>query len=350
MTGPASVPLGVVEGFFGRPWTETARLAYAEFLRARGFDFYVYAPKADAYLRRRWREPMPAKELAQLTTLAARFRECGLRIGVGLTPFEIHLDYSTDAKTALRRKVAQLDQAGIDILCILFDDMRGSFPRLAETQARVVADITDWSSATAFIVCPTYYSDDAILAQVFGPAPKDYLRDLGRDLDPAIGVFWTGQKVCSSGYPDAHLEDVAGRLGRKPFIWDNHIANDGKTRCSHLYLDLHSTGWSLNSQCIAGLAINPMNQPGLTRVPLAAYVSSNTTLESQVRSACGAVLGAEILRDIDLFQNRGLAEINSSARALLIEKYRRFEPDWCALEIGAWLRGEYDFDPNCLTE
>jgi hypothetical protein len=237
--------------------------------------------------------------------------------------------------------------------------MRGGVSRLAELQAQVVSDVTAWSSATRFMVCPTYYSDDPVLEQVFGQTPDNYLPNLGKDLDPAIDVFWTGERVCSTGYPDAHVEEVAGRLGRKPFIWDNHIANDGRVRCAHLYLDPYSSGWTLNSRLVAGLAINPMNQPYVSRVPLAAYASGlaghgsqpdGTTIESHVRAICGGALGAVVLSDLDLFQNRGLSEIDAAIRERLIDKYRSFEPDSCALEIGAWLRGEYYFDPNCLTE
>jgi hyaluronoglucosaminidase len=87
-----SAPLGVIEGFFGRPWGDAARVAAAPFLRARGYEFYVYAPKSDGYLRRQWREPLPPAEFAQLATLAAGYRQGGMKFGVGLTPFELHHD------------------------------------------------------------------------------------------------------------------------------------------------------------------------------------------------------------------------------------------------------------------
>ena len=357
---PDQEPLqpGIIEGFFGRPWPESARLAYGEFLRAQDFGYYIYAPKADSHLRQRWREPMPAEELARLTTLSEQFREKGLRFGIGLTPYEIHLNYDADARALLKKKVAQLDQIGVDMLGILFDDTRCGIAQLALQQARVVADITNWSSATGFIVCPTYYSDDPILGQLFGQGPARYLQDLGRYLDPAVDVFWTGQKVCSPSYPDSHLRDVIARLGRKPFIWDNRIANDGRARCSYLYLDPLSAGWSLNTRLVSGFAINPMNQPGLSRVALAAYGSKlaearsgdkDATFELNVRSECGAALGSQILCDLDLFQNQGLLALDASARTTLAEKYRSFDPQCCAREIVAWLMGEYAFDPNCLT-
>ena len=50
------IPVGVIEGFFGKPWSWDDRASYAGFLRELGFDFYIYAPKADRRLRKEWRQ------------------------------------------------------------------------------------------------------------------------------------------------------------------------------------------------------------------------------------------------------------------------------------------------------
>ena len=63
---------GVIEGFFGRPWAWPARLSGADFLRDCGYQFYIYAPKSDSFLRRRWREPLPAQTLWHLSELGSR--------------------------------------------------------------------------------------------------------------------------------------------------------------------------------------------------------------------------------------------------------------------------------------
>jgi hyaluronoglucosaminidase len=236
---------GVIEGFFGKPWGWPARLSGVDFLRDAGFDFYIYAPKGDPYLRRKWREPQPRDTLEQLAALGARCRDAGIDFGIGLTPFEIYLSYDAAARECLRAKVLELNETGADTLAILFDDMRGDVMGIAELQARVIAEITGWSSARRFMVCPTYYSYDARLTREFGAPPKAYLEDLGRLLDPRIDCFWTGEKIISHGYSARHLSDVAADLGRKPFIWDNHIANDAKTRSNHLYLDPSADSWSL---------------------------------------------------------------------------------------------------------
>lgn len=58
--------LGVIEGYFGRPWRHEDRKCVLTRLRELGYSFFHYAPKADAFLRRRWRELHPDGSLAEL--------------------------------------------------------------------------------------------------------------------------------------------------------------------------------------------------------------------------------------------------------------------------------------------
>src|SRR3984893_10862463 len=162
------IKAGVIEGFFGKRGGCSGRLSGADFLRDYGYQFYVYAPKADPFLRRRWREPMPAQTMQQLSELSSLCRHQGISLGIGLTPFEIYLNYDADTKMALRSKVLQLNEIRADILCILFDDMRGDVDALPALQVKVISDVCAWSNAKRFIVCPTYYSYDSRLAREFG--------------------------------------------------------------------------------------------------------------------------------------------------------------------------------------
>ena len=125
--------LGIIEGFYGRPWTWAEREATAVYLSRHNYRFYHFAPKADLFLRRRWAEPHPAEDAAGLASLSRTCRAHGVRFGVGLSPYEIYRDFNEDVRAALSRKLAFLDEIGIDDLAILFDDMRGDFPDLAIT-------------------------------------------------------------------------------------------------------------------------------------------------------------------------------------------------------------------------
>jgi hyaluronoglucosaminidase len=351
---PLGFTSGLIEGFFGKPWGWAARFSNIDFLRDWGYQFYIYAPKADAYLRRRWREPIPAETTQQLERLHQSCQASQIALGIGLTPFEIYLNYDTDAQQSLRSKVRQINELQPEILCILFDDMQGGIDGLAEAQHRVVADICAWSNATRFIVCPTFYSSDPVLAQHFGVAPQSYLRDLGRLLDDQIKIFWTGEKVISDCYPDWHLIDVANEIGRKPFIWDNHIANDSKIRVNQLFLDPTAGGWSLDKRHAAGLAINGMNQAYLTQIALVGYrqLLFGTCTESLAevwRQLGGSRFAALLLEDAKELQCTGLKEMNSATRAILLQRYASDPADPYAQEVVAWLKGQFAFDPSCLT-
>jgi hyaluronoglucosaminidase len=346
---------GVIEGFFGKPWDWESRLSGTDFLHDCGYQFYIYAPKSESFLRRRWREPIPRETLQHLSQLSARCRQSGIAFGIGLTPFEIYLEYDARAQASLRAKMLQINQIGVDILCILFDDMRGDVEGLAEIQARVVSDICHWSSAEGFIVCPTYYSHDQRLAREFGSPPKDYLRDLGRMLDRRIDFFWTGEKIISNGYSALHLADVAADIGRKPFIWDNYIANDSRTRTNFLFLDPAAGAWNLPADRVAGIAFNPMNQPHLSRIALRGFQNILTEgpgrdfLPSICRELCGPFVAEHLLADIHLLQSNGLAQLDADTRRRLLNGYEKQQSNPFAEEVAAWLRGEYVFDPECLT-
>jgi hyaluronoglucosaminidase len=352
------VNAGVIEGFFGKPWDWSARFSSVDFLRDSSYQFYIYAPKADPFLRRRWREPIPEESLRYLSELCMRGMASGISIGIGLTPLEIYLNYDLDAQQLLRSKIRQINEIGVDMLCILFDDMRGDVVGLASLQAQVIADMCAWSNAERFIVCPTYYSYDSRLTHEFGPRPHAYLRDFGRLVDPGIDIFWTGEKVISDGYSIAHLTDVANEIGRKPFIWDNHISNDSKTRTNHLFLDPSSPSWELPADRVAGLAINPMNQPHLSRIALCEYrrlLTEGRRSERQralpdiCRDLFGSTFAAQLNADRDLFQKTGLDHLEGPTRRSLLERYGADASDPYAQEITGWLRGEYQFDPQCLT-
>ena len=349
---------GVIEGFFGRPWDWPGRQSVIDFLGDSGYQFYIYAPKADLFLRRRWREPMPEETLAQLSALRACGADAGVSLGVGLTPFEIYLNYDAAARSSLREKVRQINETGAQMLCILFDDMRGDVDGLPSRQASVVADICAWSSARQFIVCPTYYSYDSRLTKEFGPPPKSYLRDLGQIIDSRVDIFWTGENVISQGYSAQHLQEVATDLRRKPFIWDNSISNDSRIRTQHLYLDPSAGGWEIPEGLVAGLAINPMNQAHLSKLALcrfrrlfAAQPAADKTdiIVDCAERLCGPMVAAQLREDTRLIQEIGIEGMAPEKRRGLLARYQSEAANPYAQDIAAWLRNEYAFDPQCLT-
>jgi hypothetical protein len=341
--------LGTIEGFFGRPYSWAERTDLMRFLAQHGYGFYLYAPKADPYLRRRWREPHPDAEMAALAIFAADCGAAGVRFGVGLSPFELHFDFTPEAKAALTDKLAALDAAGCEWLAILFDDMKGDLSDLARRQAEIVAFAAERTNAARLIVCPSYYTDDPILDRVFGQRPAGYLRDLGAALDPAIDIMWTGEEVCSLEISRGHLARVADEIGRKPFLWDNYPVNDGPRMSRHLHLRGFTGRPAAIARHLRGHAVNPASQPTLSAIPMLTLAASyaqgddyayGRAFQDAARRVCGEALAAQLTADLLTLQDAGLGELSDKHRAKLRARYAAFDRP-AAREVTAWLDGAY---------
>jgi hypothetical protein len=346
--GGGEAELGLIEGFYGRPWTWRARAETVAFLAPHGYEFFLYAPKADPYLRRRWREPHPDETLEALKGLAGHCARSGVRFGIGLSPFEIYRAFDDAAKADLARKLADLDAMGVVELAILFDDMRGDLPGLARSQVEIMDWIVGRTRARRLIFCPTYYSDDPVLDRVFGARPASYLDDLGRGLDPVIDIFWTGEEVCSRAYGVSSLGRVAETLRRKPVIWDNYPVNDGPVMSRSLHLRAFAGRPAAMAGVIRAHAVNPASQPVLSRIPALTLAESyrlgdaydyGAAFDRAAVAVLGPDLAAQVRGHLSQLQDTGLDRLGDAA-ARLRARYLGFDHDG-AREILAWLDGAW---------
>ncbi|MEO8812198.1 MAG: beta-N-acetylglucosaminidase domain-containing protein [Caulobacteraceae bacterium] len=343
-----TVDLGVIEGYYGLSWTWAARRDTAAFLSRHGYRFFIYAPKADPFLRKRWREEHPVETAEAIAAFSADCRGRAVRFGVGLSPFEIYRSFDAGVKADLGRKLATLDAIGLDDLAILFDDMRGDIDGLARIQTDIVHWIAGRTKATRVIVCPTYYSDDPVLDRVFGARPPRFLEEFGAALDRKIEVFWTGEEVCSREFGAAHLERVAGQLRRKPLFWDNYPVNDGPAMSPYLHLRAFTGRPARVGGLLAGHAINPALQPILTRIPALTLAASyregdryayGAAFVEAAEAVLGPRLAAMVGRHITLFQDTGLERMGEAVGRLR-DRYAGIDHDG-AQEIVDWLDGKW---------
>ncbi|ABS63268.1 Hyaluronidase [Parvibaculum lavamentivorans DS-1] len=341
--------LGTIEGFYGLPWDWDAKAAHVAALAPQGYSFYLYAPKADAFLRRRWTELHPMDEAERLAALAGHCRAHGVRFGIGLSPYELYLNFDTAARETLIRKLENLDAIGINDLAILFDDMRGDLPQLAEKQIEIVDCVAAHTKADRLIVCPSYYSDDPVLDRVFGERPAGYLEELGTTLDPAIDIFWTGPRVCSKEMSVEHLERVTETLRRKPFIWDNYPVNDGQRMSPFLHLRGFTGRAAATGAHVAAHGVNPASQPMLSRIPMltltalyrdGASYDAETAFDAAANEVAGAPLARMIGDDLTLFQDKGIDALTETETAALRNRYAAVDHP-CAREIVLWLDGHW---------
>jgi hyaluronoglucosaminidase len=346
---------GVIEGFFGPKWPREARLSYAPFLARYGGDFYIYAPKQDPHLRKQWRDPWDESYRRTLDDLRRTFQASGVRFGVGFSPFGLGSEISAADRTALMEKLSALQDLGVDLLGLFFDDMPVT-PNLARTQIDAVNFVRQ-SFRGQIVFCPSYYTPDPILDKVFGPRPPGYLEELAEGIPSAVAIAWAGPKVISPDIDVSHLRETAALLKRSPFLWENLYANDGPKNCKFLKLRPFTGRSADGFRHTEAIGLNLMNQPELSKI---LFLSSQLVIagkevdaEAALRRAIGELASPEfgdfLLRNRDTFFIRGLDALRPAETERFLRELASF-PDPAAREVADWLNGSYTVGPECLTD
>ncbi|MFO7857629.1 MAG: beta-N-acetylglucosaminidase domain-containing protein [Ectothiorhodospiraceae bacterium] len=340
--------LGVIEGYYGPPWSWADRRGVTALLADHGYGCYHYAPKVDPHVREQWATPWPVDQREAMEAFAAHCRRCGVRFGIGLSPAGLQSATDSAGIEALLHRVAEIDAIGADDLVLLFDDLAGDDPaHLAARQIDLVHRAATTTRAGRVFLCPTWYSDDPLLDELFGTRPADYLEQLGRGLDPAIHVYWAGPEICPRAITPGDLHAVAERLERRPWLWDNYPVNDSANMREHLHLRGVTGRNATLATAVAGHAINPALQPWLTCLPALtlprvyqdadSYRYTRAQTEA-ARSVLGPELGDCVYADLPLLTDRGRDRLSDAERARLEDRYAAFSHP-AAREIRDWLAG-----------
>lgn len=252
---------GLIEGFYGPPWSWSARAEVLRWCHERGMTHYLYAPKDDPLHRHRWREPYPPEMLAGFEGLVA---EGTLHVGFALSP-GLSIDYdSPDDRAALAAKIDQVVATGIDLVCLAVDDIAVR-DGLGEDHARLTTWLYDHLAGRAdLLLVPTEYT---------GTAPSPYLDALATGLPDDVPVLWTGATVVTDAITADQARARADALGgRAPFVWDNYPVNDA-IMADRLFLGpLRGRDPDLATVC-AGYVANPMVQPRASLPALASIAA-----------------------------------------------------------------------------
>lgn len=268
---------GVIEGFYGRPWSWRERQKTMMALAVHGMDFYLYAPKDDPLHRHDWRKPYPAEAMDAFRGLTSFGAALGVRFVFGISPF-IDFDFDDPADfEALRAKVLAFAGAGVTGFAVLADDIEME----ADVQAdgalaakhvgvtnRLLAAVRAVDPEAAFWFCPTLYSDDRVADW---PKGAEYLAGVAA-LDPSIRVLWTGTDTSSATLAGPDMDGFRAAVGRKPTIWDNFWANDGGDQFLGRILGAAYSGRAPDlAAATDGIAQNPSIQGSLSRVTLGTF-------------------------------------------------------------------------------
>lgn len=277
---PSAGLRGVVEGFYGPPWTQRERLDALDYLAAHKANSYMYSPKDDPYLRERWRDPYPPDLLAQLRELIGRAVSDHVTFSYALSP-GLSICYSSPGDiAALLAKLDSIYALGARSFAIPLDDIDeppGSdhfvwhCPRdsafgsgsgaAGAAQAQLLDRVDDWVRAKGDVrplqIVPTEF---------YGVADSPYKTALREGLAPDVIVMWTGGSIVSPTITVDEATAARAVFGHDILLWDNYPVNDYIP--GRLPLGPYTGRQDGLSGSLAGILSNPSIQPTVSRVGL----------------------------------------------------------------------------------
>ncbi len=279
--------IGVVEGFYGRVWSEAEREAFLAGLAPFGLNTYLYAPKHEPALGAALLEPLDKGASQRLHGLHHACEAQGIRLWAGL-----HLEPPFDPalaahRAALARKALQLGRLGVTGFAVLFDDL----PVAAAAAAPGTGDPVRGSLAAAqahafralqrsvggrvpglqWAVCPGRYTLDPALERQVGAFEPGYLARLHAALPADVPWLWTGPQVVPATVTGADAQAYLAAAGIAPgarplWLWDNYPVNDGVLRGKLRLAPLAGRAADLPAH-VQGYLFNPLLQPHLGVLP-----------------------------------------------------------------------------------
>lgn len=256
---------GIVEGFYGAPWSHKVRLSLIDFYGRNKLNTYVYGPKDDPYHSSpNWRKPYPADQARNIHELVEACEKNRVEFVWAIHPGK-DIKWNEEDYNNLKRKFDLMYQLGVRSFAIFFDDISGEgtnpakqvelLNRLTKEFVKVKGDVSP------LIICPTDYS-----RAWANPTPEGSLSVYGRTLDPSVRVFWTGDVVCSD-ITRSTLAWVNSRIKRPALFWWNYPVTD---YVRHIVLQgpVYGLENTITAGEMTGLLSNPMEHGEASKLAL----------------------------------------------------------------------------------
>ncbi|MCL6625331.1 MAG: beta-N-acetylglucosaminidase domain-containing protein [Alicyclobacillus shizuokensis] len=272
---PSMQTRGVIEGFYGAPWSQQNRISQLNFFGENKMNTYVYSPKDDEYLRAKWYQPYPADKLQQIHKLVSVAKQNHVNFVYALSPgLSICYSSSSDLQK-LMAKDQELYNLGVRTFALFFDDIRKTF-HCQQDQHKFGNDPNPPAAAQAYLINQFYnkFIKTHPGTQLI-TVPTDYYqaghtayRDRFAQLvNPNILVYWTGVGVIAPTITDADAQKTYDIFQHKLLIWDNFPVND---YVPHQLLlgPLVGRDPGLSEHGVVGLTANPMIEAEASKIPL----------------------------------------------------------------------------------
>ena len=253
---------GVVEGFYGTPWSHQARLSQIAFYARHKMNVYIYGPKDDPWHRDKWREPYPEAEAKRISELATYARSQGVNFYWAIHP-GVDIKWTEQDRDYLVAKLEKMYDLGVRSFAVFFDDIWGEGTR-ADKQAELLNYVDNnfiqkKHDVAPLIMCPTEYN------RAWANDEKGYLRTLGTQMNQGIEIMWTGNSVVHCIDRESQ-EWINQRINRKSYIWWNFPVSDFVR--DHILLG-PAYGNDLDiAETMSGFVSNPMEHAEASKISL----------------------------------------------------------------------------------
>ena len=256
---------GVVEGFYGDPWSHEVRTSLIDYYGRNKLNTYVFGPKDDPYHSSpHWREPYPDKQAQQIAELVEACKRNRVDFVWAIHPGK-DIKWNEEDYQNLLRKFEMMYDLGVRSFAIHFDDIGGEganpykqtalLNRLTDEFVKVKGDVGN------LVVCPTDYSRLWASPRENGP-----LDIYGKTLAPEVEVFYTGDVVCSDLTHDTM--NFFNPLVRRPgYFWWNYPVTD---YCRNFMLQgpVYGLDTTMSENELVGLLSNPMQHGEASKLAL----------------------------------------------------------------------------------
>lgn len=269
---------GLIEGFYGTPWSHAERLDLIDYLGSHRMNTFEYAPKDDPYHREQWRDPYPTDKLAELGELVDRAIDNHVNFTFALSP-GLSICYTSESDyEALIAKFEAMYELGVRQFNIPLDDIEydtwhcdgdadeyGGGPAAAGTaQADLLTRVQrDWATPKGDVgpmqMVPTEY---------YNVTETPYKESL-RAMDAEVVVHWTGVGVIPTTITLEQAAAAKEVFGHEILIWDNYPVND--YIAGRLPLGAYTGRDNGLSAEVSGVISNPMNQPSPSKIALYSF-------------------------------------------------------------------------------
>ncbi len=232
---PSIEKRGIIEGYYGPPWTFDERMGIMDFMVKKRLNVYMYGPKSDPWHREKWSDPYPDEWIKAFKALNDKANKNHIDTYYTISPGyikegEYAFDYTNeDDFLRLFRKMDQMREAGFTHFGLLMDDIdfnlddknKAKFKRPGIAHASICNRLFDYlkgkDDAIDFVMCPTEYHQIG---------ETTYRTDLKEHLHDDIAVFFTGDNVCAETIPKDDLVKTKKAFGKPLYIWDNFPVSD----------------------------------------------------------------------------------------------------------------------------